>query len=102
MKKRKMIVVAVAVMVSVPLVSAEFPHGDEWGQRFAAPDGFAFERKAEKVKTEERDGMEVKSFPHDGRPERHGQDRVQVESPLGVKIGLFELQGATGESDKVR
>ena len=62
MKKRRLIVAAVAAMAAVPLVLAEFPHGEAWGRRFAAPDGFAFGRKVEKVKSEERDGFTLETW----------------------------------------
>ena len=61
----------------------DFPHGEAWGRRFAAPDGFAFGRKVEKVKSEERDGFTLETWRQANGPKSF-QD-VLVAVPQGAK-----------------
>ena len=78
-----MIVAAAVAFAATPLAAAEFPHGDVWRQRFAAPDGFAFTRKAEKVDSSERDGYTLETWRQANGPASF--QRVLVAVPKGAK-----------------
>ena len=61
----------------------DFPHGEAWGRRLAAPDGFVFERKVEKVKSEERDGFTLETWR-------------QANGPKSFQLVLVAVPKATG------
>ena len=72
-----------AALVSACLPAADFPHGEEWQRRFAAPEGFAFRHKTAKVKTEKRDGFTLETWRQANGPKSF-QD-VLVAVPQGAK-----------------
>ncbi len=84
--KRKMIAVAVAAMTVVSLFAAEFPHREEWGRRFAVPEGFAFTHKATKIDSSERDGFTLETWRQVNGPESF--QRVLVAVPKGANGNL--------------
>ena len=83
--KRRMFVAAMA-LVATPLFAAQFPNETEWQKRFAAPDGFAFAHKAEKVAASDRDGFSVETWRQANGPASF--QTVLVAVPQGTKGAL--------------
>ena len=82
-RSRIMSAATVAAMAAMPILAAEFPHGEEWGRRFAVPDGFTFTRKAEKVDSREMDGFTLETWRQANGPASF--QRVLVAAPKGAK-----------------
>ena len=61
----------------------DFPHGEAWGRRLTEPDGFAFERKVEKVKSEERDSFTLETWRQANGPKSSQLVYVAVPKATG-------------------
>ena len=64
----------------------DFPHGAEWGRLFAAPEGFAFERKAEKVDSTERNGFTLETWRQANGPASFQRVLVAVPKEARGKL----------------
>ena len=85
MKKRmKVPVTALAYVCSLmALMAAKFPNGEAWGRRFAVPEGFVFERKADRVKSEDMGGFTLETWRQANGP--NSFQSVLVTVPKGVR-----------------
>ena len=64
----------------------DFPHGAEWGRLFATPEGFAFERKAEKVDSQEKNGFTLETWRQANGPASFQRVRVAVPKEAKGKL----------------